>query len=161
MKISKMNQKIIGAVMILAGIVLLLLALLRGCGAQETERVFEFEVGQEAPEVEATEMEVQYISIPGFKGVTIPANTKSVSVHLYNPEENPCYFEMIITIDEGETELYKSKLLSPGQDLYTIELETGLAAGAYDAILQYNTYSMDGNFTPMNGAQVPFTLTVK
>lgn len=160
MKISKKNQKRMGYGMILVGIILLILLLLRSCGTTEEERRFEFEADQETVATEAPEMDTASISIPGFKSLTIPVNTTSVSVHLYNPETNPCYFEIVITINNGETEIYRSKLLSPGTDLYTIALNEGLKAGEYEAVLQYNTYSMDGNFTPMNGAQVPFTLIV-
>lgn len=152
----------IGYGMFFAGILLLLLLILRSCGGgeQEQQRQFEFEADQQTIATEPAVMDIQSISIPGFKSLTIPANVTSVSVHLYNPETNPCYFEISITIQDGKEEIYKSKLLAPGTDLYNIELNQGLKAGSYDAVLQYNTYSMDDSFTPMNGAQVPFTLKV-
>lgn len=161
MKGRKKTQKRLGYAMILLGLAVVLLALLHSCGGEEVpQRQFEFEENQETLATEPAAMDTPSISIPGFKTLTIPAYTTSVSAHLYNPESNPCYFEISITLKGGEQEIYKSKLLAPGTDLYTITLSQGVAAGTYEAVLCYNTYSMDGNFTPMNGAQVPFTLVV-
>lgn len=97
------------------------------------------------------------ISIPGKESMKIQANAKSVSVDLYNPENNKCYFEISILLEDG-TELYKSKLVKPGQNIYKINLNKELAKGTYNATIHYSTYTMDGNYTPLNGANVPVKL---
>lgn len=99
------------------------------------------------------------IVIPGFTGMTIYENTTEVATHLYNPQDNACYFKIIITLAGTEEVLYESKLIAPGQDLYTIELTRELEAGEYDAIISYTTYAVS-DYTEMNGAIVPFTLHV-
>ena len=35
------------------------------------------------------------IRIPGYPSITIPADTKDVTVNLMNPEGNPCYFTCV------------------------------------------------------------------
>ncbi len=117
---------------------------------------YEFEPDQSAYLSDVSENDT--ISIPGVDSIKVEANTKTVSVNLYNPENNNCYFEISILLNDGENEIYKSKLIKPGQQLYEIELNEELDAGTYDAVLHYNTYTSDGNYTPLNGANVPFKL---
>ncbi|MDR1914567.1 MAG: hypothetical protein LBQ68_08830 [Clostridiales bacterium] len=100
------------------------------------------------------------ITIPGFETLTIPAGKTSVSAYLYNPEENICYFEISILLTDTNTEIYKSKLVSPGQKLYQIELNQALKKGTYDAVVHYSTYALS-DYADMNGANVPFTLIVE
>ena len=99
---------------------------------------------------------VRGIAIPGFKSITVEANKKDVKVNFRNPEGNPCYFEISLILADG-TELYRSKMIEPGKGLYEITLNQPLAPGEYDAVLKYDTYSLEG-LTPMNGAEVNLTL---
>ncbi len=103
------------------------------------------------------QLDFDSISIPGKESMKIQAEEKSVSVDLYNPEDNKCYFEISILLEDG-TELYKSKLVKPGQNIYKINLNKELAKGTYNATIHYSTYTMDGNYTPLNGANVPVKL---
>ena len=96
------------------------------------------------------------IAIPGYKSITVDANKKDVKVNFQNPEGNPCYFEISLLLDDG-TELYKSKMVEPGKGLYDISLSEALAPGEYDAVVKYNTFSLEG-LAPMNGAEVKITL---
>lgn len=114
----------------------------------------EFEPNQTLGAVEES------ISIPGFDSMKIPQGTTLVSTNLYNPDKNTCNFEISIILSSTKEEIYKSKLVSPGQHLYQVELSRVLEKGTYDAILHYNTFSLDEN-TPMNGANVPFKLVVE
>ncbi len=99
------------------------------------------------------------ISIPGFETWTVDAGKTKAATNFYNPEKNPCYFVIRITLnDTGET-VYESKYIKPGQHLYEVELRRALEAGSYKATLHYSTYSMT-DLTPMNGADVPFELVV-
>lgn len=114
----------------------------------------EFESEQTPPRNAVSD---ESISIPGFETMTIPAGQISVPAYLYNPKGNLCYFEISIILAETDEEIYKSKLVSPGQELYRIELARTLEKGAYDAILRYDTFSIS-DYADMNGADVPFTL---
>ncbi|MCC8356543.1 MAG: hypothetical protein LJU34_01620 [Oscillospiraceae bacterium] len=157
---------------IVVGIALLLFTVPQiaalGRGDAEPDVLWELEPEQESPESEdeeASDADVSYISIPGFESATIDADSETVSLYLYNPEGNECYFVISIYLYEGqdgaEELIYQSKLVSPGQELYEITLERALEAGAYQAYVNYATYTMDGEYTPLNGANVPFTLTVE
>ncbi len=120
---------------------------------------WELEPEQERPEEDTavSEAAVSYISIPGFESATIEADSTTAALYLYNPAANECYFVISIYLEDG-TLLYQSKLVSPGQELYEIELEQALSAGTYSAYINYATYTMDGNYTPLNGATVPYTM---
>lgn len=159
--IKSMRHLMIGGASVLAvgGVVLAasLVVLMTSPDGGQAANQWELEPEQQAPV--SSMVDQSTISIPGMESMTIPADTETVSVRLYNPEENPCYFEISITLEDG-TELYRSKLVSPGQELYEITLNQPLEAGEYSAVLHYSTYSMDESYTPMNGASVPFTLYV-
>ncbi|NLT98032.1 MAG: hypothetical protein GXW96_07795, partial [Christensenellaceae bacterium] len=99
---------------------------------------------------------VRGIAIPGFKSITVEANKKDVKVNFQNPEGNPCYFEISLLLADG-TELYKSKMIEPGKGLYEITLNQPLKAGEYDAVVKYDTFSLEG-LAPMNGAEVQIKL---
>lgn len=100
------------------------------------------------------------IEIPGYSEIRIPQGETQVSVNFYNPESNSVYFEISLSLAETEEEIYKSKLLSPGQHLYEIDLLSSLDAGEYEMIITYNTYAMDDAYTPKNGATVNCKLVV-
>jgi len=148
----------LGAALTAAGAAILLSALVFYlCGAKIVRTYFDFEPQNTASGVmEAND--APSIAIPGFESATVPADTKAVGLRLYNPETNDCYFEIAIELTDAGKEIYRSKLLRPGQELTEIELAEGLPAGQYGAILHYYAYSTDGTFTPLNGADVPFTL---
>ena len=98
------------------------------------------------------------IKIPGYGEITIPQNAESANITLVNPEGNPCYFEY--TLKVGDSVLYKSDLIEPGKAIKEISLKNVPQPGTYDLILQINTYSLDENLSPMNGAEVKTTLVV-
>ena len=130
------------------------------CGARIVKTYFDFEPEQTAsPVIEANA--APSISIPGFESATIPADTVTVPLRLYNPDTNDCYLEILIELTDGDAELYRSKLLRPGQELTSVTLNRGVPAGRYGAVLRYYAYSTDGAFTPLNGADVPFVLIVE
>lgn len=100
------------------------------------------------------------IRIPGYKSITIEADTTEVSVNLQNPEKNNCYFVIrLVLLDTGET-LYESKMIEPGKGLYNITLSRALEAGTYSAQLQYEPYDMT-SLTRLNGAVVNLDLIVE
>ena len=98
----------------------------------------------------------QGIAIPGFKNITIDANSIDEKVNFSNPKDNPCYFEISLLLEDG-TVLYKSAMIKPGQAIYSIKLNKALKAGTYNAMLKYDTYSLNG-LAPMNGAAVKISL---
>lgn len=111
------------------------------------------------PEQIRVHEDVDSITIPGFEKMTIKAGETSVETYLYNPEGNDCYFEISIVLADTEEVLYQSKMVSPGQALYEIELTRALEAGEYDAIVRYKVYDLS-DYSDKNGANVPFVLEV-
>ncbi|HHV51034.1 MAG TPA: tRNA (uracil-5-)-methyltransferase [Clostridiales bacterium] len=100
------------------------------------------------------------IRIPGYKSITVEANTRNVSVNLHNPEKNNCYFVIrLVLADTGET-LYESKMIAPGKGLYNITLSRPLEAGTYKAKLQYEPYDM-ATLARLNGAVIDLDLIAK
>lgn len=53
--------------------------------------------------------------IPGYPSITIPADTKDVTVNLMNPEGNPCYFTFTLVLKDTDETIYQSKMVEPGK----------------------------------------------
>ncbi len=100
------------------------------------------------------------ISIPGFDKLTILAGAEIVGCEIINPQNNPCYFVAVVSLEDG-TELYRSGLIAPGKAIYSMTLSKLLPVGSYPATLTYHCYSLDGNRTELNGAVTHFILEVK
>ena len=124
----------------------------------EPQAVYEFEETQTQTYQESSVS--KGIKIPGYSNIPVTAHATEVSVDLVNPDENEVYFQISFYLADTNELIYQSKLISPGQHLYSIELERGLEAGEYPLTIQYDTFSMDGSFTPKNGASVNCFLTV-
>ena len=108
----------------------------------------------------AGERNTDTIDIPGFDVLSIKADTAEQSVNLHNPEENTCYFKMSIILSDG-TIIWEGGLLEPGKAIHDITLSQTLAIGTYeDSMLVYECFAMDESQTPLNGAEVKFTLNV-
>ena len=71
-----------------------------------------------------------------------------------NPGENEVYFKVKFILSESNEVIYESQLIKPGQHLYEIELNRELAEGEYNLVIQYETFLMDGSYSPRNGASV-------
>lgn len=100
------------------------------------------------------------IKIPGYPSISIPADTKTVDVAFLNPEGNPCYFVFNLVLDDTKETIYTSKMVPPGQAIYSAELIKPLSKGEYKATIQISTYSIkDGS--AMNGANVETTLVAE
>ncbi len=100
------------------------------------------------------------ISIPMFTKVIFPANEKDVKIVLLNPEGNPCYFRYTLRI-AGEEELYRSGLIPPGMAVTDLSLSRALEQGEYAMEIIVETYSLDDELTPMNGATENAVLYVR
>lgn len=101
------------------------------------------------------------IKIPGYPSITLPADTKDVTVALLNPEGNRCYFKFELVLKNSGETLYTSKLVPPSKCISNITLSKPLSAGGYDAVIKISTTSLEDGTTPMNGANVDTVLVVK
>ena len=101
------------------------------------------------------------IAIPGYEAITLEANTKKQSTALKNPSHNMCLFRITLILEDG-TVLWVSDYVKPGEISDNIELSKELEPGTYpNSILKYECFTMDGNLSPLNGAETKLTLIVK
>ena len=101
------------------------------------------------------------ISIPGYEGITLKADSLKQTVALKNPEQNSCYFVITLFLEDG-TILWKSDYIKPGETSSPIVLTQSLEKGNYtNAVLQYSCFKMDSEKTQLNGAETKLTLRVK
>lgn len=101
------------------------------------------------------------ISIPGYEGITLRADSLEQIVSLNNPIQNTCYFVITLYLEDG-TRLWQSDYIKPGETSSPIVLNQPLEKGNYpNAVLQYSCFKMDGEKTPLNGAETKLTLRVK
>lgn len=115
----------------------------------------EFEAEQTEPGSSEEESGVQAgIQIPGYSEITIPAGETEVELELLNPDENNVYFRITFYLPATDEVIYTSKLIQPGQHLYSITLDRALEAGEYDLTIQYATFTADEAMEPRNGAEV-------
>ncbi len=156
----KKNKKVIAVVaillIILAGLVIWKMSAPKG---EVTSFQPEFEEGQEQATSEGG-VETG-IKIPGYSVIPVNAGSKEVSIDLTNPEENNVYFQITFLLGEEKEQIYQSKLIRPGDHLYNITLDRELEAGSYDLTIQYDTFAMDENYSPRNGATVNCILEAK
>lgn len=119
----------------------------------------------ESPEPEAVMVE-EYgvaatgsIAIPGYDKITLKAGQRNQEVHLLNPAGNDCYFVISLLLADG-TEIYKSGVIPPGNEVNNIKLSAVPAAGTYEnAILRYSCWAVDGQ-AEVSGADTICTLEV-
>lgn len=100
------------------------------------------------------------IQIPGYSDISIASGEKAWKITLANPKDNDCYFKYEITIDDETTPIYESDLIEPGKAITEFEVSKALDAGDYDICFHIATYSMDGENTRLNGADVKALLHV-
>lgn len=101
------------------------------------------------------------ISIPGYEGLTLRADSLEQTVSLNNPIQNTCCFVITLYLEDG-TRLWQSDYIKPGETSSPIVLNQPLEKGNYpNAVLQYSCFKMDSEKTPLNGAETKLTLRVK
>lgn len=109
----------------------------------------------------AIEKNEDSISIPGYEGLTLKANSLKQDVALKNPPQNTCYFVIALYLDDG-TLLWESDYIEPGSNSAPIVLTRELSKGTYpNAILKYSCFKMDEEKTPLNGAETKLMLRAK
>ena len=153
------NKKIVIAAVIILALASVGIAKMRTPKGEVTSFEPQFEEGQEQV-VNEGGVEAG-IKIPGYSTITINAGTKDAAIDLTNPEENNVYFQITFLLGEEQEQIYQSKFIRPGDHLYNITLDRELEAGTYDLTIQYDTFAMDENYSPRNGASVNCILEVR
>ena len=121
------------------------------------------EVDKNASEWDGSSLEnlnsQQGIKIPGYGTIYFPADETDVSITLYNPEDNECYFQFELYIDGESEPVASTGAVEPGSAVTEVTLSRPLEAGTYQLDIKINTYTLDG-LTPLNDAVVSTDLTV-
>ncbi len=152
-KLSKQNIVIILLLLALTASVVYGMVSRKSQVAEEGE-TFEAVFEEEQTKATIEEDDGRGIKIPGYSTIVVEADKKNVNVDIMNPEENEVYFKVKFILSESGELIYESQLIKPGQHLYEIELVRGLAAGEYKLLIEYETFLMDGSYSPRNGASV-------
>lgn len=105
------------------------------------------------------------VAIAGWGEIRIPAHETTVSVDLFNPEENKDRFFLTFELripdgsSTGYETIYQSGLVAAGLHVQEITLSRGLESGTYDAIVHVQPYDMDS--VPTNNADLKTKLIVE
>ncbi len=100
------------------------------------------------------------IKIPGYGEITVSAKEKTWNITLANPKDNNCYFQYEIVIDGQDAPIYTSDFIEPGKAIREFQVSKSLETGDYIVYFNISTYSMDGEYSRLNGASVKATLHV-
>ncbi len=110
---------------------------------------------------EKQEEDAPNIILPGWKQITIDANTTDITgVDFYNPDANKGYYYLKFQLKIGDEILYESNLVEAGKHIQKIKISRPLNVGVYDAIVFIQPYKMDME-TPTNNGLVKIKLVVK
>ena len=100
------------------------------------------------------------IQAPGCAYVDVDAQTGQMQRAFENPAGNPCFFQIVIELDDTGKTVYTSKLIPPSSKLVTPSLDKTLSPGTYPATIHYRTYSIE-NQQAMNMVDCKTELRVK
>ncbi len=100
------------------------------------------------------------IAIPGFNEIKAKYGEGAAYVALWNPMDNPVYFEYDIIMDKTGENILKTDLIPPGKAVTKLPLKKNLKPGTYDITLKVNTYSLDDHTKSMNGGEVKTKLII-
>lgn len=100
------------------------------------------------------------IQVPGYDTVTMGSDDTTLNISVGNPEGNQYYLKATLMLADG-TVLFESGLLEPGMGYESVPLSGQLAPGEYEAMVNYQGFTMDNKKTPVNSADSVFTLVVQ
>ncbi|MEG0542155.1 MAG: hypothetical protein RR528_07480, partial [Angelakisella sp.] len=100
------------------------------------------------------------IQAPGFSYIDVEEATGKLLRDFENPAGNPCFFQIVIELDDNGKRIYESRLIPPNSKLEQPTLDKKLKAGTYAATLHYRTFSIEDQ-QPMNMVDVKTELRVQ
>ena len=163
MKISK-NKMMIAVIIVLCAIAAILVSVLFINKNRNNDDKFTPTLDSDAGDIQDNNnsggQQGQAIRIPGYPSITIAADKENVTMNLYNPEGNPCYFTFEIVLSDTNETIYKSDMVEPGKAITNVKLKYGLAEGEHNAVIKISTASLtDGK--AMIGDYVETVLVAK
>lgn len=100
------------------------------------------------------DMDQSKILIPGYRDWNMKEGTDEVYIALYNPKDNPCYFQFNVILDETGETLFKTGLVPPGNAVTTVKLPRNFKEGIYPITLKIKTFALNDYEQPLNGGEV-------
>lgn len=145
-------------IVILLSILVLLFALIvgRNSGPKLDSSVKDYVANIERPD----DWDSTRIAIPGFNEIKAKYGEGAAYVALWNPMDNPVYFQYHIIMDKTGESILKTDLIPPGKAVTKLPLKKNLKPGTYDITLKINTYSLDDYTKSMNGGEVKTKLII-
>ncbi len=106
------------------------------------------------------DMDQTQILIPGFSALYVKEGSDMVNSCLFNPADNPCFFQFnVVDTTTGEI-LYESKLVPPGKGIEGFKLNRTYEAGEYPAVIQFKSHDLEDPSINYNGSEMEITLVV-
>lgn len=99
--------------------------------------------------------EQNYISLPCFTAVNFSANTTHQFIDIYNPEQNNCYMNFSIYIDD--TLVWSENNVYPNHGYHEIDITHQLSKGTYDAVLKVQCFDIKTD-QELNGGLIDFKI---
>ncbi len=106
------------------------------------------------------DMEQTQILIPGFSELYVKEGSDLVSSCLFNPADNPCFFQFNVVDSTTGDILYESKLVPPGKGIEGFKLNRTFTAGEYPAVIQFKSHDLEDPSINYNGSEMEITLVV-
>lgn len=101
------------------------------------------------------------ILVPGYGKFTIKKGSDTVDTVLFNPEDNPCYFQFTLVEAGTNKVLYESKLVPPGKGIQPVKLNKKMdKVGTYKAILKFQSIDLEDTDIQYNGSEMEVSLNV-
>lgn len=101
------------------------------------------------------------IVVVGIPTIRLKANQREQTYVFQNPEQNPCYFKIVLELKDTHEVIYSSRLLPPGYSIAKFELKRPLEAGTYPVIVHHVTYSFDKEQRPLNNSDIVTTIVAE
>lgn len=96
---------------------------------------------------------VDSIIIPAINGINLKSGQLQQKVDFYNPEGNPCYFQISLYLSD-DTLLWQSEYIAPSENITDITLNQELKRGIYqNCRLVYDCFSLEDK-SKLNGGEV-------
>lgn len=157
---SKRKIAICSSVLIVIAILIIIL-LMRGCNASDSQAGgMTYDENAHDYTVSLPVADTNGIAIPGYSTVYFPSGEKNVPMTLYNPDKNTCLFQFELYINDETEPIAETGLIEPGKAVESVVLSRALKSGNYKLKIKVNTYTDDGQLTPLNNALVSAELCV-
>ncbi len=153
------HKRLIAATIVIMSVVVIIL-LLRLCEQDKSPNEEPSTTDSALEFIPASESDDNQIVIPGMTGINLKSGQLKQSVDFYNPEGNPCYFQLQLFLSDNSL-IWESEEIAPSERITEITLSQQLDRGIYqNCKLVYNCYSLDDQAI-LNSAQVILDINAK